>query len=119
MKELQAKDLQAKDLQAAIRELRKNPKGIRFSRLTQICDDFFGSPRRAGNKPLGIPDPMAREPRVNIQKDLTAWQKTIKPGRSGRPSRIWRIILSKIDSQDRKWSDEKPLHVPSNLVSRR
>ena len=62
------KELQAKDLQAAIRELRKNPKGSRFSRLTQICDDFFGSPRRRGTSHLVYQTPWLGNPRVNIQE---------------------------------------------------
>ena len=56
------------DVQVAIGELRKNLKGIRFSRLAQICDQFFGSPRRRGTSHLVFRTPWSGDPRVNIQE---------------------------------------------------
>ena len=35
-------------VQDAIRSLRSNPRGIRFSELVTICDLFFGTPRQRG-----------------------------------------------------------------------
>lgn len=56
------------DLQKVIREFRRNPKGIRFSRLAQICDQFFGSPRRSGTSHRVYRTPWPGDPRVNIQE---------------------------------------------------
>ena len=55
-------------VQSAIQELRKNPKGIRFSRLAQICDQFFGFPRRSGTSHRVYRTPWSGDPRVNIQE---------------------------------------------------
>ena len=56
------------DVQVAIRELRENSKGIRFSRLAHICDQFFGSPRRSGTSHRVYRTPWPGDPRVNIQE---------------------------------------------------
>ena len=30
-----------------VQEMRKNPKGIRFKDLRQVCDSYFGKPRKS------------------------------------------------------------------------
>ena len=56
------------DTPAVIQELRKNPTGIRFSRLAQICAHFFGPPRRQGTSHSVYRTPWPGDPRVNIQE---------------------------------------------------
>ena len=56
------------DIRAAIQELLRNPKGLRFSRLAQICDHFFGPSRRRGTSQLVYRTPWQGNPRVNIQE---------------------------------------------------
>ena len=48
-----AEDAQAKleILQAAIDALEKNPRGVKFSELSKILDDWFGEPRKRGQPP--------------------------------------------------------------------
>ena len=67
------------DIPVVIQELRKNPKGIRFSRLAQICDHFFGPPRSRGTSHLVYQMPWPGNPRVNIQEGrngLAKWYQT-------------------------------------------
>ena len=52
-----------------LRQLRANPKGVRFVDLTRICDRFFGEPRQQGTSHRVYRMPWAGDPRVNIQND--------------------------------------------------
>ena len=54
---------------SAIAELRSNPKGVRFSVLVRICDQFFGEPRQSGTSHRVYRTPWPGDPRVNIQND--------------------------------------------------
>ncbi len=56
-------------LVSAIAELRSNPKGVRFSVLVRICDQFFGEPRQSGTSHRVYRTPWPGDPRVNIQND--------------------------------------------------
>lgn len=56
------RDTMAEDLQ----RLRNNPRGIRFSELTRICDRHFGRPRQSGSH-LIYPMLWPGDPRVNLQ----------------------------------------------------
>jgi hypothetical protein len=47
----------------------RNPKGIRFSDLCQVCDFFFGKARQRGSSHRIYQMPWAGDPRVNIQND--------------------------------------------------
>ncbi len=49
--------------------IRKQPKGVRFSELTKICDYHFGKPRQLGGSHLVYRMPWPGDPRVNIQND--------------------------------------------------
>lgn len=64
-----------KDIAAAIRELRRNPKGIRFSDLAKMCGHFFGPPRRQGTSHSVYQTPWQGIPRVNIQQDRNGMAK--------------------------------------------
>jgi len=56
-------------IEEAIRSLRSNPKGIRFSELVTICDLLFGTPRQSGTCHRVYRMPWPGDPRVNIQND--------------------------------------------------
>ena len=50
-------------------QMPRNPKGIRFSDLCQVCDFFFGKARQRGSSHRIYQMPWAGDPRVNIQND--------------------------------------------------
>lgn len=52
-----------------ISEMRRNPKGVRFSDLETVCDHFFGQPRQRATSHSVYKMPWAGDPRVNIQND--------------------------------------------------
>ena len=56
-------------LSSSIKELRSNPKGVRFEDLARICDYFFGEPRQQGTSHWVYRTPWPGDPRVNIQND--------------------------------------------------
>ena len=56
-------------IEDALRVLRSNPKGVRFSELAAICDQFFGKPRQSGTSHRAYRTPWPGNPRVNIQND--------------------------------------------------
>ncbi len=48
-------------------KMRRNPKGIRFNELCNVCDHFFGKPRKSGTSHRVYKTPWVGDPRVNIQ----------------------------------------------------
>jgi hypothetical protein len=56
-------------LVAAIEELRRNSKDVRFADLVKICECFFGEPRQRGTSHRVYRTPWRGDPRVNIQND--------------------------------------------------
>lgn len=52
-----------------LREMKNNPKGIRFKELCKICDYYFGEARSQGTSHRIYKTPWAGDPRVNIQGD--------------------------------------------------
>ena len=57
------------DINAAIEVLRANPRGIRYSKLVEICDRFFGTPRQSRSSHRVYRTPWPGDPRVNMQND--------------------------------------------------
>lgn len=57
------------DSPAILDTLRRNPKGVKFSDLCRICDEFFGAPRQRGTSHRIYRTPWPGDPRVNIQND--------------------------------------------------
>ena len=50
--------------------MQKNPKGVRFKDLCQVCDHYFGSARqRRSSHRIYRMMPWRGDPRVNIQND--------------------------------------------------
>ena len=49
------------------REMKANPKGVRFSELQKVCTHFFGKPRQSCSSHCVYKTPWPGDPRVNIQ----------------------------------------------------
>lgn len=56
-------------MEDVIEIMRRNPKGVRFRDLCQVCDYYFGEPRRSGGSHRVYRTPWQGDPRVNIQGD--------------------------------------------------
>jgi hypothetical protein len=52
-----------------ITKMKKNPKGIHFSDLSKVCDQFFGKPRNSSGSHRVYKTPWQGDPRINIQND--------------------------------------------------
>ena len=50
-----------------VKELRKNPAGVRFKDLCKVCDAYFGEARQKGGSHRIYRTPWLGDPRVNIQ----------------------------------------------------
>jgi len=50
-----------------VADMRRNPKGIRFRELCQVCDCYFGKARQKGTSHRIYKTPWQGDPRVNIQ----------------------------------------------------
>ena len=48
-------------------QMKRNPKGIRFSDLRKVCQYYFGEPRQSGSSHRVYKTPWQGDPRVNIQ----------------------------------------------------
>jgi hypothetical protein len=48
-------------------QMRRNPRGVRFSDLCKVCDHFFGGPRQSGSSHRIYKTPWQGDPRINIQ----------------------------------------------------
>lgn len=57
------------DVADIVEEMRRNPKGVRFSDLCRVCDAHFGEPRQSGSSHRVYRTPWPGDPRVNIQED--------------------------------------------------
>jgi len=47
--------------------MKRNPRGIRFSDLCKVCDHFFGEPRKNASSHRVYKTPWQGDPRINIQ----------------------------------------------------
>jgi hypothetical protein len=56
-------------VQEILTQMRRNPKGVRFRDLCQVCDFFFGKARQRGSSHRIYQTPWQGDPRVNIQND--------------------------------------------------
>ena len=50
-----------------VAQMKQNPKGIRFSELSKVCDHYFGKSRSHGSSHRIYRTPWQGDPRVNIQ----------------------------------------------------
>ena len=54
-------------IEKIIRICLENPKGVRFSDLSKICEFFFGTPRQSASSHIVFRTPWVGDPRINIQ----------------------------------------------------
>lgn len=54
-------------IEKILREMRHNPKGVRFEELAKVCTHFFGDPRSNGTSHHIYATPWEGKPYVNIQ----------------------------------------------------
>lgn len=54
-------------VQEIVMQMKRNPTGIRFSDLCQVCDHYFGEPRQSSGSHRVYKTPWQGDPRVNIQ----------------------------------------------------
>lgn len=47
--------------------MRRNPNGVRFRELCQVCDSYFGTARQSSSSHRIYKTPWPGDPRVNIQ----------------------------------------------------
>ena len=50
-------------------DMRRNPNGVRFRNLCQVCDHYFGQARQRKSSHRIYRMPWVGDPRVNIQND--------------------------------------------------
>jgi hypothetical protein len=50
-----------------IRQMKRNPKDVRFTDLRKVCDHFFGEPRTRASSHVVYKTPWPGDPRINIQ----------------------------------------------------
>ena len=50
-----------------VKEMKSNPKGIRFSELQKVCEFYFGEARQSGSSHCVYKTTWAGDPRINIQ----------------------------------------------------
>jgi len=54
-------------IEKILREMKLNPKGVRFSDLKKVCEHYFETPRQSGSSHCVYKTPWPGDPRVNIQ----------------------------------------------------
>ncbi len=54
-------------IDSIVTRMRRNPRGIRFSELSLVCEYYFGTPRQRGSSHRVYKTPWRGNPRVNIQ----------------------------------------------------
>lgn len=57
------------DLAKTLKQMKQNPKGVRFMELRKVCEFYFGKPRQIGGSHCVFKTPWPGDPRVNIQND--------------------------------------------------
>lgn len=55
------------DIADMLKEMKSNPKNVRFSDLCAVCDHYFGRPRQNKTSHKVYKTPWRGDPRVNIQ----------------------------------------------------
>lgn len=55
-------------IQALVKQIIRNPKGVRFADLCKVCDYYFGEARQKGSHYI-YKTPWKGDPRINIQND--------------------------------------------------
>ena len=48
-------------------QMKRNPKDVRFTDLSKVCDYFFGKPRKSASSHRIYKTPWQGDPRINVQ----------------------------------------------------
>ncbi len=56
------------EIDSIIKQMRSNPRNVRFADLSKVCDYYFGEPRSSGSHRI-YKTPWQGDPRINIQND--------------------------------------------------
>ena len=56
-----------KNINQRLKQLRNNPKDVKFVELCKICEFYFGKPRQTGTSHRIYKTPWQGDPSVNIQ----------------------------------------------------
>jgi hypothetical protein len=67
-----------------IKEMKLNPKGVRFNDLQKICGHYFGESRQSGSSHCIYKTPWQGDPRINIQN---------KKGKA-KPYQVKQVLLA-------------------------
>ena len=80
-------------IERLIAEMRRSPKGVRFSDLERVCRHYFGEPRRRGSSHQVFRTPWPGDPRVNIQDDHG----------SAKPYQVRQVLaaIEKVEQEER------------------
>lgn len=57
------------DTRKTLEQMRREPANVRFSDLTKVCEEYFGTARQSGSSHAVFKTPWPGDPRVNIQND--------------------------------------------------
>ena len=72
-----------------VAEMRRNPKGIRFSDLCNVCNFYFGEPRQSGSSHHVYKTPWQGDP-VSTSKMIRGQRKPIRSNKFCEQSIDWR-----------------------------
>ncbi len=50
-----------------VAQMKRNPKNVRFTDVSKVCDSFFGEPRQSSSSHQVYRTPWQGDPRINIQ----------------------------------------------------
>ncbi|MBC2711789.1 MAG: toxin HicA [Desulfosarcina sp.] len=56
-----------KNMHEKLKQLKNNPKDVKFADLSKVCEFYFGKPRQSGSSHRIFKTPWQGDPRVNIQ----------------------------------------------------
>jgi hypothetical protein len=55
------------NVDSLLKEMKQNPRGVRFTDAVKVATHFFGEPRQSGTSHCVWKMPWAGDPRVNLQ----------------------------------------------------
>jgi len=56
-------------IEEIVERMRRNPRNVRFSELSRVCEQYFGEQRQGSTSHKIYRTPWHGDPRVNIQND--------------------------------------------------
>ena len=55
------------NIEEKLKQIKNNPKDVKFVELCKVCEFYFGKPRQSGSSHRVYKTPWQGDPRVNIQ----------------------------------------------------